>query len=271
MRGIHAMERADAVLLVIDASAGVLAQDQHVAGYALEAGKGLVIVVNKIDLVPPIERKPAHWRALLARHFKFAPFAPIVAVSAKTRGDRSDPPGSPGGGRPAPDQDAAQRAEPGAARSFPVAPAAELQGPAPQGRLRDAGGLGGADGRAVRQRHRAAALLVPAVSRTSDPEPLRVDRESAQVGAPGGRCESYLGTRTPQAAHSHPGECGGGNPIHEAAVDVATCGGQGRAVPAAKGSSGGSTPTRWRRQPPPRWGSEVLLAALTLTLRAKRR
>ncbi|MGA8924120.1 MAG: ribosome biogenesis GTPase Der, partial [Candidatus Dormiibacterota bacterium] len=47
LRGINAMERADAVLLVIDASAGVLAQDQHVAGYALEAGKGLIIVVNK--------------------------------------------------------------------------------------------------------------------------------------------------------------------------------------------------------------------------------
>src|SRR5713226_1521630 len=60
MRGIHAMERADTVLLVIDASAGVLAQDQHVAGYALEAGKGLVIVVNKIDLVDSAERKPAH-------------------------------------------------------------------------------------------------------------------------------------------------------------------------------------------------------------------
>jgi len=85
MRGIHAMERADTVLLVIDASAGVLAQDQHVAGYALEAGKGLVIVVNKIDLVPPVERKPAHWRAMLARQFKFAPFAPIVPVSARTR------------------------------------------------------------------------------------------------------------------------------------------------------------------------------------------
>jgi GTP-binding protein len=85
MRGIHAMERADAVLLVLDASAGVLAQDQHVAGYALEAGKGLIIVVNKIDLVPPPERKPAHWRALLAKDFKFAPFAPIVAVSARTK------------------------------------------------------------------------------------------------------------------------------------------------------------------------------------------
>ena len=85
MRGIHAMERADAVLLVIDASAGVLAQDQHVAGYALEAGKGLVLVVNKIDLVEAAERKPAHWRAVLAKDFKFASFAPIVAVSAKTK------------------------------------------------------------------------------------------------------------------------------------------------------------------------------------------
>src|SRR6266550_2856699 len=57
LRGIHAMERADAVLLVLDASTGVLAQDQHVAGYALDAGKGLVIVVNKIDLVATVSAK----------------------------------------------------------------------------------------------------------------------------------------------------------------------------------------------------------------------
>src|SRR5579864_2003965 len=85
LRGINAMERADAVLLVIDASAGVLAQDQHVAGYALDAGKGLVIVVNKIDLVEPAMRKPAAWRKALAGEFKFATFAPVVTVSAKTR------------------------------------------------------------------------------------------------------------------------------------------------------------------------------------------
>jgi len=75
LRGIHAMERSDVVLLVIEAPTGVLAQDQHVAGYALEAGKGLVIVVNKIDLVEPAMRQP----------FKFASFAPVVTVSAKTR------------------------------------------------------------------------------------------------------------------------------------------------------------------------------------------
>jgi GTP-binding protein len=85
IRGINAMERADAVLLVLDAEAGVLAQDQHVAGYALEAGKGLVIVVNKIDLVEPAQRKPAYWRSVLAREFKFAPFAPLVAISARTK------------------------------------------------------------------------------------------------------------------------------------------------------------------------------------------
>jgi len=85
LRGIHAMERADAVLLVIEATAGVLAQDQHVAGYALEAGKGLIIVVNKIDLVEPAMRKPAYWRKALVGKFKFATFAPVVAVSAKTK------------------------------------------------------------------------------------------------------------------------------------------------------------------------------------------
>src|SRR5437588_926481 len=85
LRGIHAMERADVVLLVVDASAGVLAQDQHVAGYALEAGKGLVIVINKIDLVEPAARKPAYWRKTLAGKFKFATFAPIATVSAKTK------------------------------------------------------------------------------------------------------------------------------------------------------------------------------------------
>ena len=85
LRGIHAMERADTVLLVLDAFAGVVAQDQHVAGYALEAGKGLVIVVNKIDLVEPALRKPAYWRKSLAGQFKFAPFAPVVTVSARTK------------------------------------------------------------------------------------------------------------------------------------------------------------------------------------------
>ena len=85
LRGIAAMERADVVLLVIEAPSGVLAQDQHVAGYALDAGKGLVVVVNKVDLVEPAKRKAGYWQKALVSDFKFAPFAPVVAVSAKTK------------------------------------------------------------------------------------------------------------------------------------------------------------------------------------------
>jgi GTP-binding protein len=84
LRGIRAMERSDAVLLVIDASAGVSSQDQHVASYALEAGKGLVVVVSKIDLVEPELRKAAAWKSILRPYFKFVPHAPVLAVSART-------------------------------------------------------------------------------------------------------------------------------------------------------------------------------------------
>ncbi len=85
IRGIKAMERADAVLLVLDASTGVLSQDQHVAGYALEAGKGLVLVVNKIDLVDESKRRAKDWEQALRSEFRFVPHAPVVVVSAKTR------------------------------------------------------------------------------------------------------------------------------------------------------------------------------------------
>ena len=84
LRGIKAMERADAVLLVLDASTGVVAQDQHVASYALEAGKGLVLVVNKIDLVEQALRTERAWRELVRADFKFAPHVPLVTVSART-------------------------------------------------------------------------------------------------------------------------------------------------------------------------------------------
>ena len=84
LRGIKAMERSDAVLLLMDATEGVLTQDQHVAGYALEAGKGLVLLVNKVDLVEPERRKAAAWARAVRAAFKFAPHAPLLTVSAKT-------------------------------------------------------------------------------------------------------------------------------------------------------------------------------------------
>lgn len=84
LRGIRAMERADAVLLVLDASTGVLAQDQHVASYALEAGKGLVLVVNKIDLVEGPQRQLSGWEKRLRTEFRFVRHAPVVTISALT-------------------------------------------------------------------------------------------------------------------------------------------------------------------------------------------
>ena len=84
LRGIRAMERADAVLLVLDASTGVLSQDQHVASYALEAGRGLVLVVNKVDLVEPAQRRVADWERRLRAEFRFVRHAPVVTVSALT-------------------------------------------------------------------------------------------------------------------------------------------------------------------------------------------
>jgi GTP-binding protein len=84
LRGIRAMERSDAVLLVLDAASGIVSQDQHVASYALEAGKGLVLVVNKIDLVEPPQRTERWWRDQVRHAFRFASHVPLVAVSART-------------------------------------------------------------------------------------------------------------------------------------------------------------------------------------------
>src|SRR6202011_2830 len=82
LRAIKAMERADAVLLVMEAPTGILTQDQHVASYALEAGKGLVFVINKVDLVEGEEKTAAAWKNRIARSFKFLPHAPPVLFSA---------------------------------------------------------------------------------------------------------------------------------------------------------------------------------------------
>ncbi len=84
LRGIKAMERSDAVLLVMEATSGVLTQDQHVASYALEAGKGLILVLNKIDLVDPEQRTAVAWKRQIAANFKFVPHAPVVMISAKS-------------------------------------------------------------------------------------------------------------------------------------------------------------------------------------------
>jgi GTP-binding protein len=91
LRGLRAMERADVALVVIDAREGVTAQDRHIAGYVVQAGRGLVLVVNKWDLLSAEEKDERLWRKRLKEAFDFAPWAPVAYVSAKT-GLRADQP-----------------------------------------------------------------------------------------------------------------------------------------------------------------------------------
>ncbi|TMD14962.1 MAG: ribosome biogenesis GTPase Der [Chloroflexi bacterium] len=84
LRGLRAMERSDVALVVMDARDGITAQDQHVAGYVTEAGRGLVLVVNKWDLLSPEEKEEKEWRTRLRRAFDFAPWARVSYVSALT-------------------------------------------------------------------------------------------------------------------------------------------------------------------------------------------
>jgi len=85
MRALKAMDRADVVLLLIDATQGVTAQDAHVAGYILEANKSVVVVVNKWDLVPKDSATMGVYTAHIGEQLKFIPYAPVLFVSALTR------------------------------------------------------------------------------------------------------------------------------------------------------------------------------------------
>ena len=85
LRALHALSRADIAVLVVDAVEGLTSQDAHVAGYIIEEGKGLVIAVNKWDLVEEKTDKTfdqyVEW---IRNDVPFLDFAPIVSISAKT-------------------------------------------------------------------------------------------------------------------------------------------------------------------------------------------
>ncbi len=85
LRALHALSRADVAVLVIDAVEGLTAQDSHVAGYVIEEGKGLVIAVNKWDLVADkTDRTFDQYTQWIRNEAPFLDFAPIVSISAKT-------------------------------------------------------------------------------------------------------------------------------------------------------------------------------------------
>ena len=84
LRTAHALERADVAILLTDATEGVTAQDVHIAGYALEAQVGLVLAVNKWDVVDRGPEMTATVEAEIARELHFVPWVGHRFVSAKT-------------------------------------------------------------------------------------------------------------------------------------------------------------------------------------------
>lgn len=85
MRALKAISRADVAVLVLDANDGLTAQDAHVAGYVIEEGKGLVIAVNKWDIVEGKTHKTFdEFVVTLRRELGFVDYAPVVSISAKT-------------------------------------------------------------------------------------------------------------------------------------------------------------------------------------------
>lgn len=85
LRALRAIERSDVVLVVLNAEEGIQEQDKKIAGYAHEAGKGIIIVVNKWDAIEKNEKTMNEFTKQIRDQFQFLDYAPIIFVSAKTK------------------------------------------------------------------------------------------------------------------------------------------------------------------------------------------
>ena len=84
MRAMKAIENCDVALFLIDGEAGIREQDKHVAGYASEAGKPVIIVVNKWDAVEKDDKSMNAFTEKVRKEFVYLAYAPIIFISAKT-------------------------------------------------------------------------------------------------------------------------------------------------------------------------------------------
>lgn len=85
LRSLKAIDRSDVCVLVIDATEGIIEHDKHIAGYAIEAGKPIIIVVNKWDTIENKDESMKKFTQNIRNQFQFMPYAPIVYLSALTR------------------------------------------------------------------------------------------------------------------------------------------------------------------------------------------
>jgi GTP-binding protein len=84
LRALKAVERADVVFMLVDASQGVTAQDAHVAGMAIEKHKSAVVLVNKWDLIPTAQADKADFTLHIRQELKFLDYVPVLFISALT-------------------------------------------------------------------------------------------------------------------------------------------------------------------------------------------
>ncbi|MGI6097393.1 MAG: ribosome biogenesis GTPase Der [Dethiobacteria bacterium] len=84
LRSLRAIENSDVVLLLLDATEKFTEQDQRIAGYTHEAGRGLIFVINKWDLIAKDDKTVQEYRQRLASRFSFVHYAPSIFLSAKT-------------------------------------------------------------------------------------------------------------------------------------------------------------------------------------------
>ncbi len=84
LRALSAIEKSHVILVLVDGDTGSILQDKHIAGYAHESGKGVVLVVNKWDLVNKDEKTMAKMTKKMREEFKYLDYARIAFVSAKT-------------------------------------------------------------------------------------------------------------------------------------------------------------------------------------------
>lgn len=82
LRAMKAIDKCDVALFLLDGSTGITEQDKHVAGYAKEAGKGVIIVYNKWDLVEKDQNTMDKITKEIRSHFLYLDYAPIAFVSA---------------------------------------------------------------------------------------------------------------------------------------------------------------------------------------------
>lgn len=82
LRALRAIERSDVVLVILNAEEGIQEQDKKIAGYAHEAGKAIIIVVNKWDAIEKDEKTMNVFTRKIREHFLFLDYAPIMFVSA---------------------------------------------------------------------------------------------------------------------------------------------------------------------------------------------